>query len=142
MEGGHHFTMGDVGANARVQQGWNLTWSEATLSSVDGGDELRQGFERLLNRLSSAPDLDEPTRELACEKTAELANSLGAAADDPGRLHRALLEARGWLLGTATWAWRELSELLASDPAQKLIGTVVEAGTKAAITSLTRDSGG
>jgi hypothetical protein len=133
---GKHYVIGDVGAGARVMQGDYTTWLEERLSGVPESDELQRRFEALLERLSAASELDDDERELAVEKTAGVVEGLAAAPENPGRLKRALLDAKAFLTSGATWAWDELQAIVASDAAQKTIGTISEAGTRAAIASI------
>ena len=47
----------------------------------------------------------------------------------------ALLDARSWFGSTASWVGTALAEILKSEAAQKTLGSVTEAATKAAINS-------
>jgi hypothetical protein len=51
------------------------------------------------------------------------------------RLRRALLDAKLWFGSAASWVGKALGDILKSEAAQKTIGTVTEATTKAAIAS-------
>jgi hypothetical protein len=53
-------------------------------------------------------------------------------------LRQALLDAKVWFGSTASWIGHALGEILKSEAAQKTIGTVTEAATKAAITSFVK----
>src|SRR4051794_39155378 len=105
------YHIGNVGAGARIQQGEYLSWTESTFGGVPGGDELRARFEDLASRLVASPDLDEASTELALEKTQALAEGLEAAPSDPAKLQRSVLDANGWLRGTAAWAWEEIRDI-------------------------------
>jgi len=135
--GGNSYVMGDVGAGARVQQGQNLQWVEAAFADTPDGATLEVQFAALVQQLLAQKDLDEDTRALALDKTKAVAEGLAQAQDSPSGLRRALVDAKGFLSGSAGWAWNELCTILGSDAAQKTIGTIAEAGTKAAIQSLT-----
>ena len=134
--GSKQYTIGDVGAGARVIQGDSNTWIEGQLGGLPDGDELVQRFQALIQRLESAEDLDDDTRTLAVDKTAAVVDGLAKANESPGALRRALADARGFLSGAASWAWDELREIVASDASQKTIATIVDASARAAIASL------
>jgi hypothetical protein len=99
------------------------------------GEALKRQFTDLLARIDNAPDLDEDDRALAKEKTEAVADGLANAQREPGRLRRALRDAKGFLTSSAHWVWDGLNQILTSEAAQKTIGTITEAGTKAAIQS-------
>ncbi len=61
--GGKNYVIHDVGANARVQQGENLNWTEIGVSDPTGdGAALVRQFQALLSRIAQHPELDEDTR--------------------------------------------------------------------------------
>ena len=128
------YRMGDIGAGARVAQGENISWVEGVAGLPDG-PALAQQFAALLERIAKDTSLDEDTRELAKAKTEAVAEGLAKAQKSPGALRRALLDAKSWFGGAASWVGQALGEILKSEAAQKTIGTVTEAGTKAAISS-------
>jgi hypothetical protein len=130
------YQMGNVGAGARVAQGEHITWTEG-FSGDPQGEELKRQFAELLARIDQASDLDEDERALAKEKTEAVADGLANAQHEPGRLRRALRDAKGFLSSSASWVWDGLNKILTSEAAQKTIGTITEAGTQAAIKSLT-----
>jgi hypothetical protein len=132
---GKNYSMGDIGPYARVAQGENISWTEGSARDPDG-EELKRQFADLLKRIDNAPDLDEDERALAKEKTEVVAESLANARRDPGRLRRALLDAKGFLTSSAHSVWDQLNQILISEAAQKTIGTITEASIKAAIQSL------
>ena len=129
------YEMGDVGAGARVAQGEHITWTEG-FSGNPQGEELKRQLAELLVRIDKASDLDEDEKELAREKTEAVANALANAQQEPGRLRRALRDAKTFLTSSAGWVWDGLNNVLSSEAAQKTIGTITEAGTQAAIKSL------
>jgi hypothetical protein len=133
---GKSYRVGDVGPGARVAVGEHITWTEG-FAGYPEGEELKHQFADLLTRIDEAPDLDEDERALAKEKTEAVADGLANAQRDPGRLRRALRDAKGFLTSSASWVWDGLNQILTSDAAQKTIATITEAGTKAAIQSLT-----
>jgi hypothetical protein len=135
--GGRSYQIGNVGAGARVQQGEHQTMIGDTLAALPDGDVLAQRFDSLIGRLREAPDIDEDARELAVEKTEAVAQGLATAQEEPGKLRRALLDAKQFLSGAVGWAWEELSGILESEAAQKTIATVAEAGIRASIKQLT-----
>jgi hypothetical protein len=135
--GSKHYQIGDVGAGARVQQGEHLTMIGDTLSGLPEGDALVQQFEALLSRIREHPDLDPDRRELAVVKTQAVAEGLAKAQQDPSLLRRALVDAKAFFAGTATWVLDSLGTLLRSEAAQRTLATVTEASTQAAIRSLT-----
>jgi hypothetical protein len=128
------YQMGNVGAGARVAQGDNISWIEG-VARLPGGESLAQQFNALLERIAQDSSLDEDIRALAQEKTKAVAEGLTKVEQSPGILRRALLDAKSWFGGAASWIGNELSDILKSDAAQKTIGTVTEATTKAAIAS-------
>jgi hypothetical protein len=130
---GDTFSIGDVAAGARVAQGKYITWVESSLEATPEGQDLKQQFEALLERIDNSEDLDSDTRNLVAQKTTAVANGLANAQKDPSRLRMALLESKAVLGSLAGWTWTALSEILKSDAAQKTIGTISEAGTRAAI---------
>src|SRR6266849_6504606 len=131
---GRIYQMGDVGPGARVAQGENISWVEGVVG-LPGGESLAQQFKALLERVAQDESLDEDTRALAQEKTRAIAEGLAKAQESPGPLRRALLDAKSWFGSTATWVGKALGDILKSEAAQKTIGAVTEAATKAAIDS-------
>ena len=132
MERSYH--IGNVGAAARVAQGENISWVEGVASLPDGASLARQ-FEALLERIAKDASLDEDTRAIAQDKTKAVAEGLAKAKESPGMLRRALIDAKSWFGSTASWVGNALGDILKSEAAQKTIGTVTEAATKATITS-------
>jgi hypothetical protein len=130
------YTMGNVGAGANVQQGEHLTMTVTALGGLPSGDALQQQFAVLLRRLQEQPGLDSDDRELSVAKAAAVADGLVQADKEPGKLRQALRDAKAWFGSTAGWAWEELSGILKGEAAQKTIGTIAEATTKAAIQAL------
>jgi hypothetical protein len=128
------YQMGDVGAGARVAQGENISWVEG-VASLPGGESLAQQFTALLERIAQDASLDEDTRELAQVKTKAIAEGLAKAEESPGILRRALLDAKSWFGSAASWVGNALGDILKSEAAQKTIGTVTEASTRATIDS-------
>ncbi len=127
------YRMGDVGPGARVQQGEHLTMIENALAPLPDAEILTKRFEALVGRLSQEFGQDDDSRELAVTKTRVVAELLGQAANEPGKLRRALIDAKHYFLSTAGWAWEELASIIKSDAAQKTIGTIAEATARAAI---------
>jgi len=64
-----------------------------------------------------------------------VAEGLAEAQKSPDKLRIALRDAKSWFANTASWVGRALGDILKSEAAQKTIGTVTEAATKAAIAS-------
>src|SRR5438874_1174718 len=128
------YQMGDVGAGARVAQGENISWVEG-VASLPGGESLAQQFTALLERIAQDVSLDEDTRELAQDKTKAIAEGLAKAEESPGILRRALLDAKSWFGSAASWVGNALGDILKGEAAQKTIGTVTEASTRATIDS-------
>ena len=133
--GGKSYVIHDVGANARVQQGENLSWTEMGGANGDSAVLVRQ-FEDLLKRIAEHPELDEDTRALTAQKTEAVAQTLAHAEEDPAALKRAVLDAKGWLGSAAGWAWDGLSTILKSEAAQKTIAAIAETGVRTAIKTL------
>jgi hypothetical protein len=131
---GSRYQVGDVGAGARVAVGEHISWAEGVPKLPDG-EELKHQFDALLERIATDSSLDEDTRELARTKTEAVAEGLVVAQASPGVLRRALLDAKSWFGGAASGIGLALSGILKSEAAQKTLGTVTEATTKAAIAS-------
>ena len=128
------YQMGNVGAGARVAQGENISWLEGVASLPDGESLTRQ-FDALLKRIAADGSLDEDTRALAQGKTKAVAEGMAKVQESPTALRRALLDAKSWFGVTASWVGSALGDILKSEAAQKTLGTVTEAATKAAIAS-------
>ena len=133
---GKSYHIGDVGASARVAQGEHITWTEGFAGDAQGETIIRQ-FTELIARIDNATDLDEDERALAREKTEAVADGLANVQREPSLLRRALRDAKSFLTSSASWVWEGLTQILTSEAAQKTIATITEAGTKAAIQSLT-----
>jgi hypothetical protein len=131
------YRIGDVSAGARVAQGENISWVEG-VSGLPDGQLLTRQFDALLERIAKDTSLDEDTRELAQAKTKAVAEGLAAAEKQPSVLRRALLDAKSWFSGAATWVGEALGDILKSEAAQKTIGTITEASTKATIDSFVK----
>lgn len=129
------YRIGDIGTGARVAQGENISWSEG-IASLQDGPALAQQFAALLERIAKDTSLDEDNRELAKVKIEAVADGLAKVEEAPGSFRRALLDAKSWFGYTASWVDRALADVLKSEAAQKTIGTMTEAGTKAAIASI------
>jgi hypothetical protein len=128
------YQMGNVGAGARVAQGEKISWVEG-VASLPGGESLTWQFDALLKRIAEDPSLDEDTRALAQDKTKAVAEGIAKVQESPSTLRRALLDAKSWFGTTASWVGSALGDILKSEAAQKTLGTVTEATTKAAIAS-------
>ena len=128
------YQIGDVGAGARVAQGENISWVEG-VSGLPDGEALKRQFSALLERIAKDGSLDEDTRALAEQKTRAVAEGLAKVKDDPGPFRRALIDAKSWFSSTAKSVGKGLGDILKGEAAQKTIGTVTEAATKAAIES-------
>ncbi|MGF6701115.1 hypothetical protein OKW38_005792 [Paraburkholderia sp. MM5496-R1] len=126
------YHIGDVGKGARVAQGENISWVEG-LAGLPEGETLSRQFAALLEQIDKDASFDDDTRALAKEKTTAVAEGLATAQESPGALRRALLDARSWFGSTASWVGNAIGDILKSEAAQKTIGTVSEAVTKAAI---------
>ena len=128
------YQIGDVGAGARVAPGENISWVEG-VSGLPDGEALKRQFSALLERIAEDGSLDEDTRALAEQKSKAIAEGLAKVKDDPGLLRRALIDAKSWFGSSTKWVGTALGDVLKSEAAQKTIGTVTEATTKAAINS-------
>jgi hypothetical protein len=131
---GNIYQVGDVGSGARVAVGHHISWVEGVAGLPDG-EELAQQFAALLNRIADDTSLGEDDRALAQQKTKAVAEGLAEAQKSPDKLRIALRDAKSWFANTASWVGRALGDILKSEAAQKTIGTVTEAATKAAIAS-------
>jgi hypothetical protein len=132
------YNIGNVGADARVAQGENISWVEGVVGGLPGGESLTKQFAALLERIAKDASLDDDTRTLAEDKTKAVAEGLAKAQESPGMLRRALLDAKSWFGSAASWIGNAIGDILKSDAAQKTIGTVTEAATKAAIDSFVK----
>jgi hypothetical protein len=128
------YQIGNVGAGARVAQGENISWQES-VAALPGGDTLAQQFNALLKRIEQDTSLDEDTRALAQNKTRAVAAGLSEIEQSPGKFRLALVDAKAFFGSTLSWMGKALGDILKSDAAQKTIGTMTEAATKAAIDS-------
>ena len=128
------YQMGNIGAGARVAQGESISWIEG-IASLPDGESLTRHFDALLKRIAEDRSLDEDTRALAQEKTKAIAEGIANVHQSPTALRRALLDAKSWFGDAASWVGGALGDILKCEPAQKTLGTVTEAATKAAISS-------
>ena len=48
---GKNYTIGNIGAHARVAVGEHITWTETNFAGVDQGAELAEKFNALLKRM-------------------------------------------------------------------------------------------
>jgi hypothetical protein len=133
--GGKSYTIGDVGAGARVLQGDSNLWIER-VGTLPGGAQVARELASLIGELKSDGTLSSDDQELAVEKTQAVADALPDAARSPDRLRKALRDAGQFLGSTATWAWQRLREILVSDAGQAVLGTIADATAKAAISGL------
>src|SRR5215831_17987478 len=109
--GGKSYSMGNVGAGARVAQGENISWVEG-VSSLPDGKLLAQQFEALLDRIAEHEDLDEDTRSLAQAKTRAIAEGLAQVHKSPDVLRQALKDAKSWFAATAGWVGEAVGKIL------------------------------
>ena len=77
------------------------------------------------------------SKELATEKTVAVAEGLLAAAEEPGQLKKALLDAKGFLSASASWAWDALAKVMKSEAVQTTLATITEASVQGAIKGIT-----
>jgi hypothetical protein len=129
---GRSYRMGNVGPGARVAQGENIAWREGVAGLPDGG-LLAQQFTDLFDRIAKDASFDENTRALTQDKTKAIADGLAKAQEEPSLLCRALIDAKSWFDSRASWVGNAIRDILKSEAAQKTIGAVTEAATKAAI---------
>ena len=128
------YNMGNVGDGARVAQGENISWVEG-VSGLAEGAALKRQFDSLLERIAKDPSLDADAREIAQDKAKAVAEGLAKVKESPGVLRRALIDAKSFFGGAASWVCKALGDILKSEAAQKTLGTVTEAATKGAIES-------
>jgi hypothetical protein len=131
---GRSYQIGDVGSGARVAQGEHISWTEGVTDRASAESLTRQ-FAALQERITQDGSFDEDTRALAQNKTKAVAEGLAKVEESPSLLRRALLDAKSWFGGTASWVGNALSDILKSEAAQKTLHTVTDAATKAAIES-------
>jgi hypothetical protein len=131
------YNMSNIGPNTTAIQGEHIHVMNA-LKALPEGDTLAQQFDTLLKQLANALNLDEDTRKLATAKTQAVAQGLAEANIEPSKLRLALRDAQLTLGNTAKWAYDGLVNILKSEVAQKTIGTISEASTRAAIEAFTR----
>ena len=123
-----------MGAGARVAQGENISWHEG-IAALPGGESLAQQFTALLERINQDASLNEDTRTLAQDKTKAVAEGLSKIQEPPSKFRLALFDAKAFFGSTLSWIGGALGDILKSEAAQKTIGTVTEAATRAAIDS-------
>jgi hypothetical protein len=132
---GKQYSMGDVGAGARVVQGDHNVWSES-LGISPGGAQLAHELTALLVRIKADAALDPDDRELAADKAQAVAEALPKAAESPDTLRRALRDARQFFSAKAEWAWERLREILTSEPGLQVLAAITDTTTKAAMHAL------
>jgi hypothetical protein len=130
------YSIGNVGAHARVQQGEHLTWTETSLVNTEDWALVDQAFQALAQRIFGSPDLDDDTRTLSIEKVHAVADSLATADEAPERLRRSLVDARGFLSGAASWVLAGLGRILRSNEAQQVLGQITDTATQTAVESI------
>jgi hypothetical protein len=89
----------------------------------------------LLERINQDASLNEDTRTLAQDKTKAVAEGLSKIQESPSKFRLALFDAKAFFGSTLSWIGGALGDILKSEAAQKTIGTVTEAATRAAIDS-------
>lgn len=132
---GKQYSMGNVGAGARVVQGDHNTWSEG-LRVQPGGAQLARELAELLDGIKADASLEPDDRDLAVEKTQAVAEALPNAAESPDALRKALRDAKHFFGSTARWVWERLRQVLTSDAARELLETVTDVAARAAIQGL------
>jgi hypothetical protein len=129
-----NYHIGDVGAAARIAQGENISWIEE-VAGLPGDESLTRQFQALLRRINADASLSEDMRALSQAKTEAVARGLAMVNETPSILRRALLDAKLWFGSGALWVGRALRDILTSAAAQKMIDTLSDSATKAAIDS-------
>jgi hypothetical protein len=127
-----NFKVGDIGAGARVAIGKNISWTEGLATLPDGAALMRQ-FDELFEKIDDDASLDEDGRELARQKAAAVVEGVKTVETSPATLRRALRDAKSWFGGASSNIGAALAGILKGEAAQKTLGTVTEAATKAAI---------
>lgn len=130
------YSIGEVGSDARVQQGENLMWTEIT-SSIPDSDAMVSQFKKLLEQISNDNSLDDDVKFISAKKTEAVVEGLANAQKKPRDFYHALIDARSWFSNKAGWVWDELSKILQSETAQKTISAIAEGTTRGAIKGLT-----
>lgn len=133
--GGKNIRVGNIGADARVAIGENITWTEGP-ARHPGGDQLTQQLLGLLEQIRDAQDLPEAERGLVHVKTKAVADALPALQRDPERFRNALLDAQVFLQARAAWVWERMRSALTSEAAMNMISGVAEGTVKGAIKGL------
>jgi hypothetical protein len=70
---------------------------------------------------------------LAVEKVHAVADALATADEAPEGLRRSLVDARGFLSGTAGWALAGLGRILSSNEAQRVLAQITDTATQTAV---------
>jgi hypothetical protein len=129
------YSMGDVGAGARVVQGDHNSWNEG-LRLQPGGTQVALELAELLHQIQASEAIEPDDRELAVEKVAAVADALPKAAETPDVLRKALRDARQFLSSNVRWAWQRIQALLTSEAGRQVLGTITDAAARAAIQGL------
>lgn len=130
-----YYIGGDVGAGATVIMGEHITNIQQMFPKTTDGELLARQFTALIEKIGKNAELDDISRELAMEKTAAVADGMAKATESPGKLHKAIVDAKSYLSSGARWVWEGLNSILTSEAAQKSIGTISEAAVRGAIKS-------
>jgi hypothetical protein len=129
---GKRYSIGTVGAGARVIQGDGNAWSES-LSLQPGGAQVAREIAEIVERVRADHALEPDDRDLAIEKTQAVAAALTDAGDSPGHLRKALRDAQSFLNAKAEWAWNRLREVLGSEAGLQILGSITDVAARAAI---------
>ncbi len=132
---GKSYNIGNVGQDARVQQGEHLTWIDAA-GLIPNSNTLLQQFKNLFEQISTDNSLDDVTRSISLKKTEAVVKGLSHAQASPTDLHNALVDAKSWFSDKSSGIWNQLNNILRSDTAQKTIGTITENSIMGAITGI------
>lgn len=132
---GKNYSMGNVGAGARIVQGDYNSWSEG-LRLQPGGAQLASELAELLDGIKADIALDPDDRELAADKAQAVVDALPKAAESPDILRKALRDAKQFFGSTARWVWDRLQAVMTSEPGRQVLGTITDIAARSAIQGL------
>lgn len=134
QSGNRSYHIGDVGTGARVAQGDNISWVEG-INALPEGAQITDQFKQILDSIEADSTLDDDNKELARNKVEAIADALANIENNPAALRVALKDGKTFFSSVASGLGKAIASLLSSDAAQKILGTVTESATKAAISN-------
>lgn len=132
---GKNYSMGSVGAGARVIQGDGNVWSES-LGLHQAGEQVAREITEIAEHIRADAALEPDDRELAIEKTQAVAAALSEQSGSPGQLRKALRDAQSFLSSKVMWAWDRLRQVLTGEAGLQILGSITDVAAKAAIQAI------